>query len=43
MTVAEQMEIIRRGAVDILLEKELEEKLEKFGKDRCSIENQGWV
>ena len=29
MTVAEQMEIIKRGAVDILLEKELEEKLEK--------------
>ncbi len=29
MTVTEQMEIIKRGAVDILLEKELEEKLEK--------------
>ncbi|MCM2358913.1 MAG: tyrosine--tRNA ligase [Geobacteraceae bacterium] len=29
MTVAEQMEIIKRGAVDILLEKELAEKLEK--------------
>src|SRR5512135_785578 len=29
MTVAEQLEIIKRGAVDILLEKELEEKLEK--------------
>ena len=29
MTVAEQMEIIKRGAVDILVEKELEEKLEK--------------
>ena len=29
MTVAGQMEIIKRGAVDILLEKELEEKLEK--------------
>ncbi len=29
MTVAQQMEIIKRGAVDILLEKELEEKLEK--------------
>lgn len=32
MTVAEQMDIIRRGAVDILLEKELEEKLEKSAK-----------
>lgn len=29
MTVSEQMEIIRRGAVEILLEKELEEKLQK--------------
>ena len=29
MSVAEQMAIIKRGAVDILLEKELEEKLEK--------------
>src|SRR5512140_1179551 len=29
MTVAEQLEIIKRGAVDILLEKELDEKLEK--------------
>ena len=29
MTVAEQMEIIKRGAVEILLEKELVEKLEK--------------
>ncbi|HJV65547.1 MAG TPA: tyrosine--tRNA ligase [Geomonas sp.] len=29
MTVAEQMEIIRRGAVEILVEKELLEKLEK--------------
>src|SRR5512146_3306449 len=29
MTVAEQMDIIRRGAVEILLEKELEEKLAK--------------
>lgn len=29
MTVAEQMEVIKRGAVEILLEKELEEKLEK--------------
>ena len=29
MTVAEQMEIIKRGAVEILLEKELQEKLEK--------------
>src|SRR6266581_5298236 len=29
MTVAEQMEIIKRGAVEILLEKELEDKLEK--------------
>lgn len=29
MTVAEQMEIIKRGAVDILLEKELAQKLEK--------------
>jgi len=29
MTVAEQMEIIKRGSVEILLEKELEEKLEK--------------
>ena len=29
MTAAGQMEIIKRGAVDILLEKELEEKLEK--------------
>jgi tyrosyl-tRNA synthetase len=32
MTVAEQMDIIRRGAVDILLEKELEEKLAKSAK-----------
>jgi tyrosyl-tRNA synthetase len=32
MTVAEQMEIIKRGAVDILLEKDLEEKLEKSAK-----------
>ncbi len=29
MTVAEQMEVIKRGAVEILLEKELEEKLAK--------------
>jgi tyrosyl-tRNA synthetase len=29
MTVAEQMEIIKRGAVEILLEKELQDKLEK--------------
>ncbi|HEY6838746.1 MAG TPA: tyrosine--tRNA ligase, partial [Geobacteraceae bacterium] len=29
MTVREQMEVIRRGAVEILVEKELEEKLEK--------------
>jgi tyrosyl-tRNA synthetase len=29
MTVAEQMAIIKRGAVEVLLEKELEEKLEK--------------
>ncbi len=29
MTVAEQMEVIKRGAVEILLEKELEEKLSK--------------
>jgi len=29
MTVAEQMAIIKRGAVEILVEKELEEKLEK--------------
>ena len=32
MTVSEQMEIIKRGAVDILLEKELLEKLEKSVK-----------
>src|SRR6266480_2261072 len=32
MTVAEQMEIIKRGAVEILLEKELVEKLEKSTK-----------
>ena len=32
MTVVEQMEIIRRGAVEILLEKELAEKLEKSRK-----------
>jgi tyrosyl-tRNA synthetase len=32
MTVAEQMEIIKRGAVEILLEKELGEKLEKSAK-----------
>lgn len=32
MTVAEQMEIIKRGAVEILLEKELGEKLEKSVK-----------
>jgi len=32
MTVAEQMEIIRRGAVEILVEKELVEKLEKSVK-----------
>ena len=32
MTVAEQMAIIKRGAVEILLEKELEEKLEKSRK-----------
>ena len=30
--VAEQMEVIRRGAVEILVEKELEEKLEKSVK-----------
>ncbi len=29
MSVAEQMAVIRRGAVEILVEKELEEKLEK--------------
>jgi tyrosyl-tRNA synthetase len=32
MTVAEQMEIIKRGAVEILVEKELVEKLEKADK-----------
>src|ERR1700686_3814267 len=32
MTVAEQMEILKRGAVDILLEKDLEDKLEKSAK-----------
>jgi tyrosyl-tRNA synthetase len=32
MTVAEQMEIIKRGAVEILVEKELVEKLEKSAK-----------
>ena len=32
MTVAEQMEIIKRGTVEILVEKELQEKLEKSGK-----------
>jgi tyrosyl-tRNA synthetase len=32
MTVAEQLEIIRRGSVEILLEKELTEKLEKSAK-----------
>jgi len=32
MTVAEQMEIIKRGAVDILVEKDLLEKLEKSAK-----------
>jgi tyrosyl-tRNA synthetase len=32
MTVAEQMEIIKRGAIEILLEKELGEKLEKSVK-----------
>jgi len=32
MSVAEQLEIIRRGAVEILLEKELVEKLEKSEK-----------
>lgn len=32
MTVAEQMEIIKRGAVEILVEKELVEKLEKSVK-----------
>ncbi|KAF0217543.1 MAG: tyrosyl-tRNA [Geobacteraceae bacterium] len=33
MTVSEQMEIIKRGVVEILLEKEIEEKLEKSAKD----------
>ncbi len=32
MTVAEQIDVIRRGAVEILLEKELLEKLEKSAK-----------
>jgi tyrosyl-tRNA synthetase len=32
MTVSEQMAIIRRGVVDILLEKELQEKLEKSAR-----------
>ena len=32
MTVAEQMEIIKRGSVEILVEKELLEKLEKSAK-----------
>ena len=32
MTVAEQMEIIKRGTVEILVEKELQEKLEKSVK-----------
>lgn len=32
MTVAEQLEIIKRGAVEILVEKELVEKLEKSAK-----------
>lgn len=32
MTVSEQMEVIKRGAVEILLEKELQEKLEKSAK-----------
>ena len=33
MTVAEQMEIIRRGTVEVLVEKELQEKLEKAAKN----------
>jgi tyrosyl-tRNA synthetase len=32
MSVAEQLEILRRGAVEVLLEKELKEKLEKSEK-----------
>jgi len=32
MSVAEQLEILRRGAVEVLLEKELQEKLEKSAK-----------
>lgn len=32
MSVAEQMEILKRGAVEVLLEKELQEKLEKSEK-----------
>jgi tyrosyl-tRNA synthetase len=37
MTVSEQMGIIGRGAVDILLEKELEEKLEKSAKSGAPL------
>ena len=36
LPVAEQMEIIRRGAVEILVESELEEKLNKL----CETEKQ---
>lgn len=37
MTVAEQMEIIKRGTVEILLEKELEERLERAQKTGVSL------
>src|SRR5512147_1671130 len=37
MTAAEQMEIIKRGAVDILLEKELGDKLEKSLKTSAPL------
>ena len=41
MTVAEQMAIIKRGTVEILVEKELEEKLAEVAAERRAAQNQG--
>jgi hypothetical protein len=41
LSVPEQLAIIRRGAVEILVEAELEKKLEKSLAVRCASEDQG--
>ena len=42
-SVQEQMAIIRRGAVEILVENELEQKLKKSVETGVPLKNQGWI